>query len=255
MEIKVLGSAGGQAPGQNLTGFRIGADLLLDAGTSGMQLTLPEQRAIRHVLLTHTHLDHLNALPFLLDNLIGRVPEGLSIYGPASVLEALRRDIFNGTIWPDFTRLPVPEAPVARLQAIEPGRPFQAGEYRAEAVAVDHTVPAVAYLVSNARGTVLFTGDTGPTRAVWERTRQVADLKAVFIEASFPSSRQEIASRTGHLTPSDVRAELAKLGDDRRVPVYLYHLKPEFAAEIAAEAPGLAPWQVRVPQSGETLEI
>ncbi len=148
MEIKVLGSAGGQAPGQNLTGFRIGADLLLDAGTSGMQLSLPEQRAIRHVLLTHTHLDHLNALPFLLDNLIGRVAEGLAIYSTPPVLEALRRDIFNGTIWPDFTRLPNPEAPVARLQPIETGRPFTAGSCTVEAVAVDHTVPAVAYLVA-----------------------------------------------------------------------------------------------------------
>lgn len=255
MEITVLGSAGGQAPGLDTTGFRIGSDLLLDAGAVGLYLDAGAQRAIRHVLLTHPHLDHLHALPFLLDNLVGRIAESVTIYGTDGTLEAVRRHIFNGLIWPDFTVIPTPQTPIARLQPVETGRPFIAGAFRVEAVPVTHSVPGVGYLVSGDAGTVAFTGDTGPTQSFWERLRTVPELRAIFMETSFPSSRQEMGALTRHLTTADVCRELAKLGRTPDIPIYLYHIKPEFTAEIAREAEAITPWKVRPVRMGEVIQV
>jgi len=249
--IRVLGAGGGQSPGQDLTGFLLGREVLLDAGTIGLQLTLDEQRQIRHVLLTHGHLDHHHALPFLLDNLIGRVPGSVNIYCLPEVMESLRRHIFNGAIWPDFTRLPTPEAPIANLRPITPGQPFSAGDFTVEAVRVEHSVPAVAYILRNAAGSVVFSGDTGPTEALWQRLRHFSDLRAIFLETSFPAAQSELSALTRHLNTEDVRREVAKIGLSRPVPLYLYHLKPEYAGDIAREAEGWA----HVLRTGEEVRV
>jgi ribonuclease BN (tRNA processing enzyme) len=255
MEIKVLGSAGGQAPGLDTTAFRLGSDLLLDAGAAGLYLPLAEQRALRHVLLTHTHLDHLHALPFLLDNLVGRIPDAVTVYATGGILDALHRHVFNGLMWPDFTVLPTSQAPVIKLHPIVPGLPFAAGAYQVEAVPVEHSVPALGYLITGADGTVVFTGDTGPTTTLWESAARAGRLRAVFIETSFPASHQEFAGRTRHLTTADVPRELAKAGLDPGVPVFLYHLKPEFTAQIEQEAAAIKPWRVRPVKQGEVIKI
>ncbi|HRI39413.1 MAG TPA: hypothetical protein PLO50_12735 [Nitrospira sp.] len=44
---------------QESCGFLIDGVLLLDAGTIGVQLTMPEQHRIRLVLLNHLHFDHI----------------------------------------------------------------------------------------------------------------------------------------------------------------------------------------------------
>jgi len=255
MEITVLGAAGGQTPGADTTGFLLNSQVLLDAGSIALRLAPTAQRDIRHVLLTHTHLDHLHALPFLLDNLVGRIHESVTVYAPSGILEAVHRHVFNGLMWPDFTRLPSPEAPVLRLQAIEPGRSFRVGEWRVLAVDVRHTVPTVGYLVTGAGGTVAFSGDTGPTDELWRRVGAATDLRAVFVETSFPASQQALARVTGHLATSDLEQELAKAKLPSEVPVFLYHLKPEYFAEITAEAKAVQPWRARPVQQGEVIRL
>lgn len=254
MEITVLGSGGGESPELSPAGFRIGRNVLVDAGTIGARMPLAEQRELRHVLLTHAHLDHVHALPFLLDNLIGRIPDSLNLYSRPEILAAVHEHIFNGKIWPDFSRLPTPEAPVLCFCPIESGRPFAVGDYLVEAIPMIHSFSSVAYLVSNGRGSAVFTGDTAPSDALWQRLRGVSDLKAIFIEASFPSGLQQMASRTNHLTPSDVEGELKKLGDAVPVPVYLYHVKPEYDEEISREAAASQSWPMRVVKAGETIQ-
>jgi phosphoribosyl 1,2-cyclic phosphodiesterase len=42
---------------------------LLDAGTGIGDLALEDLRTIRHVFLTHAHLDHIAGLPMLVDSI------------------------------------------------------------------------------------------------------------------------------------------------------------------------------------------
>jgi ribonuclease BN (tRNA processing enzyme) len=255
IRITVLGAAGGQAPGADTTAFLLGDQVLLDAGAIGLYLTPPAQFAIRHVLLTHTHLDHLHALPFLLDTRIGDGAGPVTLHGTPELLEALRRHVFNGLMWPDFTRLPSPEAPVARLEPLTPGRPFPVADWTVTAVPVRHTVPAVGYLLESAQGAVVFSGDTGPTEELWARAAGLRDLRAVFLETSFPAERAPLAALTRHLTTADVAAELAKAGVGADVPVFLYHLKPGFREAIGREAAAIGPWRVRPVEQGEVITI
>jgi ribonuclease BN (tRNA processing enzyme) len=158
-------------------------------------------------------------------------------------------------IWPDFTVLPKPDQAVVRLHAIRPGEPFAAGPYTVEAVAVNHSVPGLAYLIEGPAGTVVFSGDTGPTESLWKRLAQIQNLRAIFLETSYPSSHLEMAGRTRHLCVEDVGRELAKIGHAPGVPVYLYHLKPEYHDMIKREVDHLAAWKIRLAMAGETIKI
>src|SRR6516165_8193089 len=53
---------------QYLTSFLINDALAIDAGSLGFFRAPREQARIKHVLLSHTHIDHLASLPIFLDN-------------------------------------------------------------------------------------------------------------------------------------------------------------------------------------------
>ena len=59
MQIRVLGCSGSIAAGCRTTSFLIGHDVLVDAGTGVGDLTLDEMAAIDHIVVSHSHLDHV----------------------------------------------------------------------------------------------------------------------------------------------------------------------------------------------------
>jgi len=219
-----------------MTTFLIDGETALDAGALTDALPLAAQKRIRRVVLTHAHLDHVASLPFLIENIYGR-DSPLEIVAPAPVLAALRRDLFNDSTWPDFSRLPSRRRPTVVYRAIAPGRPFAAGAARFTPLPVDHIVPAYGYLVANAGASVLFSGDTMPTTGLWRHAAVAPRLKAIFLEVSFSDTQAEDARASCHLTPRLVAGELTKAPP--RVPVYLYHMKPPSLSRIRREIAAL----------------
>ncbi|PCI60564.1 MAG: hypothetical protein COB37_09475 [Kordiimonadales bacterium] len=71
MQLRILGCSGGISPGQGTTAFLVDDSLLIDAGTGVEQLEHQEMCKIKHLVLTHAHLDHISHLPFMLNNVIG----------------------------------------------------------------------------------------------------------------------------------------------------------------------------------------
>jgi glyoxylase-like metal-dependent hydrolase (beta-lactamase superfamily II) len=69
MKIRVLGAYGAEGLGQRPTSFLVNDRILIDAGTVGGALTMPEQTLIEHALITHSHLDHVAGLAFLTETL------------------------------------------------------------------------------------------------------------------------------------------------------------------------------------------
>jgi glycogen synthase len=61
MRVRVLGCSGAIAKDCRTTSFLVDSDVLVDAGTGVGDLSLQEMLGIRHVLLTHSHLDHVAA--------------------------------------------------------------------------------------------------------------------------------------------------------------------------------------------------
>ena len=233
MKWRVLGSFGGSSPTCRMTSFLINDELALDAGSITQALTIEEQRTIRRVVLTHSHLDHTASIPFLIENTFGEPQQTMEILATPQVMHTLKNHLFNNDTWPDFTRIPNDMLPALRITEVTPRQPFEINGLRLTAIPVRHTVPTHGYLVEDAGGTVLFTSDTGPTREVWEVANRTANLAAVIVELSFPNRMQRVAELSLHLTPAMLAEELAKL--QRDVPVYLYHLKPPYIDELRAE--------------------
>lgn len=262
MNVRVLGCHGsGQlVPGENgpvqcgTCGFLINEELLVDAGTIGSRLYLEEQRRIRLVLLTHLHFDHIRELPTLADNLVGEIEEPVVIAAIPEVLDGLRRHIFNGTVYPDFFRLPDPVKPVFVSRELLPGQETVLCGLGVTPIPVNHVVPTVGFLIREQRRTVLFSGDTYQTDALWQAAGDVDALQAAFIECSFSDEMAELARVAKHLTPALLAEEFAKLAKPE-VPVYAYHLKPRFRAQIRQELGGLGIRHLTALEEGQTLVL
>jgi ribonuclease BN (tRNA processing enzyme) len=232
LKLRVLGCSGAELPGHNPPSFLLDDCLLLDAGTVGSVLDEDEQWRVTDILITHSHLDHVRGIPALADNIaVAGVAKNVKLFSTAEVLTILRTHLMNGMIWPDFSKIPDEKNPVISYEEIIPEREFLVGEFTVCACLVDHTVPAVGYLITKGASTLLYTGDTGPTERIWKLAGKVS---ALIIEVSFPDQMEEMALLTGHLTPLLLKRELEKL---KELPprILITHLKPQYSDLIQSE--------------------
>jgi ribonuclease BN (tRNA processing enzyme) len=253
MKALLLPSAHGAGSLQYLTTFLVNDTVAFDAGSLGLAGTPAEQARVRHVFLTHAHIDHVGSLPIFLENVSDDSKDCPTVYAPEPVLDVLRRDVLNDRLFPDFVRLSHDGPPLVRLEAIHPGRPVQVAGLTVTAVPVDHVVPTVGYLIDDGASAVAFVTDTAPTGAIWEAANRLAHLRAVFLELTFPEAQAWLAGVAKHLTPSQFAAEVRKLRPG--IPVYAIHLKARFRAEIECELAALALANVRVLEMGVEVRV
>jgi ribonuclease BN (tRNA processing enzyme) len=253
VRIRVLGAYGGSTPWHRQTSFLLDGTVTLDAGALTQSLTLEEQARVRSIIVTHSHLDHVASLPFLVENVFARTDGPIEVVATEDVAALLQAHLFNDAIWPDFTRIPNHLLPAVTFRLVEAGVPFRVNGLHALAVPVSHVVPTYGYLVWNDDACVVFSSDTGPTEALWAEVRRRADLKAIFVECSFPDSMSEIAEVSKHLTPRTLREEMRKF--PASVPVNLYHMKPPTLPELRADVAALAEPRLRILDDGDELEF
>ena len=225
MRLRVLGCSGGIG-GRHLrtTSFLLDGDVLVDAGTGVGDLTLAELSQIDHIFITHSHLDHVTSIPFLVDTVGGMRAKPLTIYATRATIEILKNHLFNWAIWPDFTEIPTPEAPFMRYREMEVGATVTLGSRRITAIPARHTVPAVGYHLDSGAASLVFTGDTGQNDALWRIVNRIANLKFLIIETAFSNKERQLAEVSRHLCPATLAEELAKL--ERSPEIYITHLKP-----------------------------
>jgi ribonuclease J len=133
--------------------------LFPDAEHLGVDLILPDWNWLKErvddveaIFLTHGHLDHIGALPYLLRDLndaadgdLGSLP----VYGTRLTIAFVDAILEE---WPD---LPEPEYVV-----IEPGEVVEEGPFKVEAIQVSHSIPdGVAYAFRTPHGIIVHTGD------------------------------------------------------------------------------------------------
>jgi 3',5'-cyclic-nucleotide phosphodiesterase len=224
MELRILGCSGGEAEGERLTGLLVNECVAIDAGSLTLALRLTEQIAIRHIFLTHSHLDHICTLPFFTKNIFGHVEVPVEIHALPETLDALRRHLFNDELWPDFSVIPSPDKPVIRYSEVTPGQTYLVEGLRITPVMVNHLVPCVGYLVEDDHSAFVFTSDTAETDAIYAFANAAPNLKFFITEASFPNEQAWLAEASKHLTPAKLGEELRKL--KKSVPVAIYHLTP-----------------------------
>jgi ribonuclease BN (tRNA processing enzyme) len=252
MRVEVLGCYGGASPGCRLTCLILNDRVALDAGCLAQELPLERQLGIEAVVVSHSHMDHTNGLPFFIDNVFGR-RETLDIFGSEPTIRTLREHLFNHATWPDFSALPSDLLPTIRFEPFESERPFEAGGVRFTPIPVTHVVPTHGFLVEQDGAAVLWSSDTGPTDRLWEVANEAERLDAVCIDVSFDNERQSVADASQHLTPRSLAGELAKLKRD--VPVLVHHLKPGVEKTARAQVLALGDERVEFLEQGRVYEI
>lgn len=256
MKVHIVPSSVGESSRhQILATYLINDTVAIDAGVLGLLSPLEAQRRVRHVFLSHSHLDHLATLPIFIDNVYVHGPTCPSVWGSPHVLETLQRDLFNDRLWPDMIRLSGEESPFLKLETISAEQPIEVEGLRITPIDLNHVVPTFGFLVEElaTKVAVLFVSDTGPTERVWEIANQTPGLKGLFLEASFPNSMNWLADKAAHLTPELFRDELTKL--KQPVPVHVIHIKLAFESQILNELRALQLPNLSVVEPGATLNF
>jgi ribonuclease BN (tRNA processing enzyme) len=251
MKLQILGCHGGELPGCRSTCFLVDGVLALDAGALTASLELAALARVDHIVLTHSHFDHVKDLPLLSDLVVGVRTAPVTVWASHACAQTLRENLFNGELWPDFTRIPSPDHPVFQLRSFTPGESFQVGPYAVTSIPVAHPVESCGFVIRRNGVSLGISGDTGPTERLWQVLNGTPDLKALLLETSFPDEMQDLADLSGHLTPRTLRTELAKF-QRNGASVMLYHLKPAFVAQLKRQVADLP---VHVLELGETYQL
>ena len=217
---------------------------------------------IDHVFLTHSHLDHIAALPLMLDAIGARRTAPMHVHALPATIAALQAHIFNDVIWPDFTRIPAPDAPFVRFVPFATGQTITVGHKTIEVLPAEHTVPAVGFSVCAGGNCWVFTGDTGPNPALWARVNQLP-VHALVIETAFGNLDEMLAHVSQHLSPRTLALELSQISRDHRYPIYITHTKPSQTGQIMGEvvqqdgavAHRRRPHDIRDLQAGQEWQI
>ncbi|MGQ0504439.1 MAG: MBL fold metallo-hydrolase [Myxococcaceae bacterium] len=251
MKLQVLGCHGGELPKCRTTCFLIDGVLALDAGALTGTLSLDELCKVDDVVVSHSHFDHVKDLPLMADLIVGRREKPVTIHASKECTKTLRENMFNNSLWPDFTQIPTKKNPVLEIRSFKAGSTFQVGKYKIQSILVSHPVESCGFIVTNGSSSVAMSGDTGPTEQLWKVLNKTPNLKAVLLETSFPNKLQQLADVSGHLTPQTLQGELAKF-ERNGANVFLYHLKPAFVPQLKKE---LADLPVEVLELGDTFEF
>ena len=247
----MIGCHGGETPKHRTSAFVIGDTLAVDAGALTSGLEIADQMKLTAVLVSHAHMDHIRDLSTLADNRCQMRAPPLTIAATAQTISLLKRHFFNGLLWPDFTQIPSPQEPTIRYLELVPERRVEIAGHQVRAILVSHTIEAAAFVIEGPGGSIVYSGDTGPTDRLWEVVNDLTDLKALLMEVSFPNHEQGLATSSGHHTPQTLARELQKYRVPESLPTLLYHIKPVFQAIVERECAALKGLSLEVLQLGD----
>ena len=224
MRIKILGCSGGIGAELRTTSLLVDKDTLVDSGTGLGDLTLDDMRHIRHLFLTHSHLDHTCGLPLLVDTIFDHLKTPLTVYGRAETLEAVRKHIFNWIMWPDFAELPSKDKPVLLYKPLKLGERITLDGRNIHMIEVNHTVPGAGYVIEKQGKVFAFSGDTFTNDTFWKAVNAYPKVDVLMVETAFANSNRKLADMAKHYCPETLAEDLAKLKHDP--DIYITHLKP-----------------------------
>ena len=254
MKIRELGCSGGIGGSLRTTSLLVDDDILVDAGTGVGDLALEKLARIEHIFVTHSHLDHIACIPFLVDTTCWMRHKPLVVYGLRETLEALRAHIFNWKIWPDFTQIPDADRPCMAYREIQVGETVTLGERRLTPIPANHTVPAVGYALQSPRSALVFSGDTTVNDDLWTAVNGIPKVDYLIIETAFSNKEREIARASKHLYPELLAGELSKM--TATPEVYVTHLKPgEGAITMREVGEAAGRWRPRMLENNQEFVL
>lgn len=233
-KVTVLGAFGTKGENSETTCIALNDYHVMDAGNliKGLKHDCVD---LDTIWLTHSHLDHIVDIAFVLDCYFEERRKPLKIAALPETIKILQKHIFNELIWPDFSRIKLIDSDYFAMEyvPIEIGKRYQIGEDEfIEPFETNHTVPSCGYIFSKANRSLLITADTYKSDSIWEIVNSRDDIQTILVECSFPSALDALAKESKHLTPKLLGEEVEKLTKD--VEIYINHIK-ESGEEIIKE--------------------
>lgn len=236
MHLKILGCDGGRGLGCLSTSLLFNETILIDAGTIQSVLSAEETLKITDLFLTHTHFDHIMDLPFLFSATLHKREKPLTIHATAPAIKALKEHVFNGTIWPDFAKIPNKDNPQYIFNEIKADETYTCQGLSFTPIEVNHQIPTVGYLVEDNTHALIFSGDTGPCKKIEEVANKTKNLKALILDLSFVRKEKKVARLSDHMIIDDIEEMLSRITTP--CDVYVFHFKMGMVEELLEEIKG-----------------
>jgi phosphoribosyl 1,2-cyclic phosphodiesterase len=206
-----------------------GQIIVLDAGTGIRQLGLALEEEFKSdpieatLLLTHTHWDHIQGLPFFTP--VQRSNNHINVRG-YDAAEAGLREIVEGLMSPPFFPVTLHELPgkidIEKLEAME----FSIGSVRVRAKFLNHPGVCVGYRLFTSAGSIAFLPDNEPFSEQDKRSELVEFLQGcdvLIIDAQYTDNEYQKRVGWGHGSFSST----IRLGLDANVRrLILFHHDP-----------------------------
>ena len=223
MRVEILGCSGSISGDLRTTCFLVDHDILIDAGTGAGNLSLSQITDINTLFLTHSHLDHCGFLPLLVDAAGNFRDTPLNVYALPETISALKRNILNGEIWPDYTVQPTPEHPYIRFTATTPGETVAINNRKFTALPTRHAVPCIGYRLDSGTASLVYSGDTTFCEDFWLALNHIPNLEYLLIENTFLNCNAAGAQHSGHMTAELLAQGLRLL--QRPVQLFIMHME------------------------------
>lgn len=234
--IRILGAYGTKAKGFGTSAFELNETNVIDAGN--LLKPLEEKSAnIENIWLTHSHLDHISDIAYILDNYFAIRKKTLNIIGLPQTIKAIKKHFFNDLIWPDFSKITLlnSDKKAVKYIALEFGVKNSIAENESiEAFKTDHTVPSCGYIYKKDKSAVIITADTCSLDTLIEKVDNDKEITSMVLECSFPSDLQELAKESKHLTAKSLFKSLQNLKRDD-IKLYINHIKPIYLEKVTQE--------------------
>ncbi|MBA1432805.1 MAG: MBL fold metallo-hydrolase [Epsilonproteobacteria bacterium] len=196
-----------------------------------------ESKNIHTIWLTHSHLDHIVDIAYILDNYFTQRKETLVIYGLPQTIQAVQDDFLNNTIWPDFSsiKLTATDKMAVEYREIEIGKEYRISKNETiEAFETDHTVACCGYIYKKNSAAIMVCADTYSLENAFDILHKRRDIKSLIVECSFPNEMAALAKESKHLTPDILFEQLEQLKRDD-ITLYINHIKPLFMRKISEQ--------------------
>ena len=252
MEIRVLGCAGTVSTETKTSAYLVNGKILLDAGTVCSALDFEEQKQLKKILISHPHFDHIKGLPTLAENLIFmKTSEPVTIYGSEMTIDAIRRHVMNGVIWPDFSKLPSKDSPVLQYEELKEKQSLEVDGVAITPCFLFKNFCDFGYFLDDGNSSLLYTSDIGADAELSIGGR-VPD--SIIIEVSFPDENRELALMTGHLTPGLMMEMIEKLPEMPK-NIFVSHFKTYFKKQIIDQLNSLGIPNLKILSDGDVLKL
>lgn len=233
MMIRFLGTHNAESKDTRLVSILIDDVLAVDAGSLVSELTFPEQKKVKAILLSHGHYDHIRAVPAFAFNNSDRTTK---VIATARTLEILSSHLIDGVVYPKFTsEASFLQKATINLVPLELFKSHNIEGHQVTALPVHHNLDGVGFQITSRDGrSIFYTGDTGPgLSSVWSKISP----QLIVTDLTWPNSLADAAKDAGHLCPQMLREELIEF---RQVNGYLpkvvaVHTSPQHDSEIEKE--------------------